>query len=62
MNKHLKERISITIGKEILAEIDRIRGSAPRSFVIDNLVSWALDFHPADKFLDKKGGNNKSTR
>jgi len=47
----MKEQVTITMDKTVLAEINRIKGDSPRSFVINNLCAWALNIHPAESFI-----------
>lgn len=49
----MKKKISITLDNYLLLKIDEIKELESRSMVINNLVAWALDFHPAEQFLKK---------
>ena len=38
-----KERISLSISKELLSQIDLMRGLIPRSALIEAILRWALE-------------------
>ena len=50
----MKKTISITLDKQLLAEIDDMREFVPRSTFIGNILKWSLNFQTADRFLRKK--------
>ncbi len=54
-----KERISITIEKQLLKDIDRIRGYIPRSTFIDKFLERYLSFQTAEQLLNKNTGGNR---